>query len=115
IHLVAGNRGRSQASWNCGNGAIRRKKTVHAQLAAAGIGCTKTSQIDFAVSNGRVTVLGKIVASVSAGILLIVIKLGGYVVRVIRSQGAGNRTVIRVSAENRIGPDDPIGVAVGGN
>src|SRR5260370_8100379 len=104
MHLVAGARGRSQGSWSCGNGAIRRKKTVHAQLAAAGIGCTKTSQIDFAVSNGRVTVLGKIVASVSAGILLIVIKLGGYVVRFTHSHAPPNPTVLPPPTQNRRHP-----------
>ncbi len=113
VHLVAGNRRRTQPGWDRGYRAIGRQEAVYTQLAAADIGRTKTAQIHLAVRNGGVAILGEVAARIPAGVLLVVPKLCGDIVGVVSPKHTGHRTVIGIAAENRIGPHDAIRVTVG--
>jgi len=82
-------------------------------LSAAGVGRAKAAQVHFAVGDGGVAILGKVVATIMAGVLLVVLRLVGYLVGIICPKGTGYRAVICVAAQYRVGPDNAVRVAVG--
>ena len=98
INLAAGNGGGSQTAGRRRHRAIRGQLSIDAQLARTGVRGSEAAQIHFSIRNCGVAVFGKIVTSIATGVLLVIPKLCGDIVRVVGSEHAWYRAVICIAA-----------------